>query len=484
MSKKISSKKTIPAFIRQTAIALTAGLAACGGGGTTSTPTETGNLVNVTTQSTAVGPITGFGSIIVNGVRYDDSASNVIDDHGSAIGSSALRLGMMVEVKGRSQDDGTGSASSIEAIAEVQGPLSNLNATSGTFKVFGINVQTNARTVFANIAGLSSLSAGATVEVHGLRNADTITASRVEFKTPTVGQTTVKLRGAITQLNSVAGTFNLSGANVSFTPAQVFPAGSVLAEGNLVSIRSTSAVQGSNVLASRVQNRAGKAFGFEANASSEITGLVSAFQSISSFSVGSVAVNASNAVFVRGAQSTVANGARLQVKGTLTNNVLIARLVKFEDSLGQDEFEVHGAVSNFVSLANFTVRGIQVDATNANVLYERGTATNVANGRQLEVEGSLQTTATGSILLASKIKFEDVALNASAGGQGEFESTGKITAISTDSITIGGRKINIAGSTIFRKIARAQLVVGVLVEVKGTTNADGSINAIRISLED
>ena len=68
-----------------------AALAACGGGG--------GGDANAATPSNfAQGSIEGFGSIIVNGVRYDETQARVSSDEGATLASEALKLGMVVEV--------------------------------------------------------------------------------------------------------------------------------------------------------------------------------------------------------------------------------------------------------------------------------------------------------------------------------------------------------------------------------------------------
>ena len=61
-----------------------------------------------TTSTLTEGPITGFGSIIVNGVRFDDSAAAVSDDDDAASGRDRLKLGMQVEVESESVSDASG----------------------------------------------------------------------------------------------------------------------------------------------------------------------------------------------------------------------------------------------------------------------------------------------------------------------------------------------------------------------------------------
>lgn len=462
-------------------------LSACGGSGTTGTGTGAGNTPNTVASSEdgTVGTISGFGSVIVNGVRYDDSSATVKDDFGSSLSTSRLGLGMTVHLRGKSNDDGTGSASGINVFSELQGPISALNASAGTFSLFGISVIVDAKTVFADASGLAALSNGNVVEIYGLRSGNTVTASRIERKTPGAGEAVVKLRGAITGLNTSASTFNLAGLVVSFSGAQVTPSNSSLTEGGFVAVSSTSSPSGTTLTANRVVALGSRSFTFDDSAKSELEGVISGFTSVSQFTVAGITVNASNAVFVRGTVGSLANGGRVEIKGSFSNNVLTARLVKFEDSQSLDEFELHGAVSNFTSLSNFTLRGIKVDASGAGVLFERGVAANIANGRQLEVEGSLQSSANGSILKATKVKFEDSSSSSgSSSGAGEFEFRGRIISLTGNTLVIGTRTVNLTSSTVFRRIARAQLVAGILLEIKGTLLANGNVDAERISLED
>jgi Domain of unknown function (DUF5666) len=485
-------------------------LSACGGGGssgsgTPASGTPAAQPPTVTVEDGTVGIISGFGSVIVNGVRYDDSSASVKDDHGISLSSSRLGLGMTVHLRGKSNDDGTGSASGINVFSELQGPVSALNAAAGTFTLFGIAVTVDAKTVFADVSGLAALSNGNIVEVYGLRNGNAVTATRIERKTPAAGDAVVKLRGAITGLNAAASTFNLAGLVVSFASAQVTPSNGSLTEGGFVSVSANSAPVGTTLTATRVSALGARSFSFDDRAKSELEGVISGFTSVGQFTVGGITVNATNAVFVRGTVASLANGGRVEIKGTYSNNVLNARLVKFEDSISSDDFEVHGAVSGFTSLANFVVRGIKVDASGAGILFERGVAANIANGRLLEVEGSMQSSASGSILKATKVKFEDASGSSSttsgttsvttptstsgsnsgsSSTTGEFEFTGRVTSLTGNTLVVGTRTVNLAANTVFRRIARAQLVAGVLLEIKGNLLANGNIDAERISLED
>ena len=63
----------------------------------------------------------------------------------------------------------------------------------------------------------------------------------------------------------------------------------------------------------------------------EATGNVSAFVSVSSFTVGGQKIDASAATFERGAAANLANGVRVQVKGTLSAGIVKATRVRFEN---------------------------------------------------------------------------------------------------------------------------------------------------------
>ena len=71
-------------------------MAGCGGGGGGGTTTAGGGVAG----SSATGAITGFGSIIVGGVRFDDSTASVQDDDDVPRTSSELKMGMVVKNKG------------------------------------------------------------------------------------------------------------------------------------------------------------------------------------------------------------------------------------------------------------------------------------------------------------------------------------------------------------------------------------------------
>ena len=94
--------------IRIVALAAVLVLGACGGGSMSGG--NTGNSVGVATS----GVITAFGSVFVNGVRYDITAAR-LQKNGQSVAQSALAVGEVALVHGR-QDraSGQGSAESVD----------------------------------------------------------------------------------------------------------------------------------------------------------------------------------------------------------------------------------------------------------------------------------------------------------------------------------------------------------------------------------
>ncbi len=129
------------------------------------------------TDGTGIGPVAGFGSVIVNGVKYDDTGidnTNFFDDHGRT--KVNLMAGMMVAITG-TINGASGTADNITVLRHVDGPMDDngVDLATNRLKVMGQDVVVDASTVFdngvTNLADLRTLQ-GANVnhpelEVHG-----------------------------------------------------------------------------------------------------------------------------------------------------------------------------------------------------------------------------------------------------------------------------------------------------------------------------
>ena len=99
-----------------------------------------------------VGPITDFGSVIVEGVEFDTSAAIVTID-GQPATPADLALGMVVTVQGEIDSSGTtGVADTVEFTSLIEGPVTDVDLASKTATVLGQTVRVDADTVLDRIA--------------------------------------------------------------------------------------------------------------------------------------------------------------------------------------------------------------------------------------------------------------------------------------------------------------------------------------------
>jgi len=236
-------------------------LAGCGGGGGGS---SNGGLAGSNQiNGVAVGRITGFGSVFVNGVEFETNRASFDVRGASASGDGALSVGMVVRVKGSHDDHGHGTATEVRYDAEIEGPVSDVavdaaDATMKHFKIFGQDVLANATTVFKAEGGgayaFADLATGDHVEVSGDFDGTTLIASFIEKKSAT--DTTFEVKGTVSGLSGSMFVLTLAGGstlNVTLAAGASVPAG--LADGSFVELHGTlpDAMQPTEFLASRVQ---------------------------------------------------------------------------------------------------------------------------------------------------------------------------------------------------------------------------------------
>ena len=375
-------------------------LAACGGGGSDSASSDTATAY-------ASGPITGFGSVIVNGVRFDDSSARITDDDDVALGRDELRLGMMAEVQSAgvaSDSQGRhGRALAIRIGNEIVGPVSAVDATAKTLTALGQIVNVTDNTLFGEriSGGLAGIALGTVIQVNGVLNVSTghYTATRIDVK-PNAPY--FRLRGVIAELDTSAKTFKIGSALISYAGLSTTDVFASLANGLLVRVRlQTTQVDGAWV-AARI---AGGVRKIENQDEAEIHGLITSFTSVTKFSVNGISVDATNATFPNG-QAGVVLGARVEVEGKAVDGVIVARKVELQDEreIHIRGFELHGDITAIdTTLKTFVLRGVTVNYASA-VVYKNGSAADLKVGAQVEVRGMLNL--DGKTLTAVGIEFE------------------------------------------------------------------------------
>ena len=215
MNSQVRLKKSLLAASIAASITM---LSACGGSGTASDPTAG--------SSSTVGVITGFGSIYVNGVKYEtDSAS--VDIDGKSSYETHLGIGDVVVLKGTVNADGvTGTATSVSCSDELEGyvlDLSGLTSGVGTINVMGQNVTVDIDTVFNSdsMASISELSVNDIIEVSGFADGTgNILATRIETKNAAED---IELKGLVSNLDATAMTFTIGSLTIDYSSAAELP---------------------------------------------------------------------------------------------------------------------------------------------------------------------------------------------------------------------------------------------------------------------
>ena len=349
----------------------------------------------------ASGPINGFGSIIVNGVRFDDSTQNIADDEGTPRTRSELKLGMVVEVRGSAiaTDALTGisssAASSITLGSEIVGPIAaGFNPAVASFVVLGRTIDVQPTTVFADVGGMAALAAGNVVEVYGLYNAasDRFTATRIELKSANLSP--YRIRGPISGLDSMAKKFLIGSELIDYsTLGSGVPA---LTIGAVVRVRFGAPQINGVWTATRLRDGANRP---DDGSHSKLEGVISGY-SAAGFSIGGVPVTTGASV-IEPVGSQLADGIRVEVEGTFASGVLAASRIEVEASSGKPEFEFHGTVE-VITLSTVTIHGGISISYDGNTILKDFPAGGLVPGSNVEIKARL---VNGTQLLATRIEY-------------------------------------------------------------------------------
>lgn len=349
----------VAAVLALTLLAMATAGCSSGGGG------ESGGAAAATTVTTTAseGPIAGFGSVIMNGVRWDtDSAEFEIN--GSPGSQSDLDVGMIVRVEGQRFADGSARADRVIFESGLRGPvrrLENLGPDARALEIFGIRaIVSRADTVFDG-TDLDSLATDTVVDLSGFVNGNgELEATHLRLRSgPFVNVTEVKLFGTVSGL--AGGSFMIGTSEIRFDETTLLedfgPDGlrdglEVRVEGLLLA---NDAVGATEIEAPR----RGRDDRF---AEYEIQGVVSDFLSISDFRVAGQRVDASSAQFEPNDPALLRDGVRVEVEGPIdASGVLIAEEVKFRSNRVRIHAEVASDADVDVASDRIWLLGIPID---------------------------------------------------------------------------------------------------------------------------
>ena len=363
-----------------------------GGGGSASyTPSSS--------QSTT-GAVTGFGSVIVNGVHFDTSSA-AITINGEPAVLSDLAVGMIVDIGGDGKnesgeedyehgedDDGIedqeDNALSIDASSELKGEVLSVSITSGLgeLSVMGQTVQISASTVFdsdeASIASIDNLAAGHIVEVSGFSDGNgEIFATRVELEALDFASFLaahsegVEVKGNITNLDLTEKTFDLGSISVNYSNAEIDSdddgsddgSDSGLSNDFYVEVESTEGIVNGVLIAASVEREDDGERGHQGSVNEhyDIEGIITSDYDGSHFSINGITVVVSNStVFLNTDTAALTAGTEIEVEGVfdIAGN-LQADTIELEEEADQ---QMTGVVSDIaLNFGTVNVGSITLD---------------------------------------------------------------------------------------------------------------------------
>jgi len=390
-------------------IAATALAVGCGGGDSGVGTGGTGSP-----QSFSQGPISGFGSIVVNGVHFDDSAAGVVDDDGNVLSHAQdLRLGTVVDLEGGVVTDNAAAATKITVHVDLVGPVTTAyDSAGGRLAVLGQPVRVVSTTALDRFAGgAASITAGSAVAVSSLydRATGVYVATRID---PAPAGAHFAIRGAPSAIDATARTFTIGGVVFSYgsvAPPTPFAAGE-LVRAVLAAARDG---QGRWVVTAFGQARTALPDG----RSGGVDGVVSSVADATHFVVNGAPVDATNAR-VTPTGATVGVQSRVVVKGTVSGGVLVASSVHVHAANdnddgsqggngnggdGDDQVEIDGPILTLdTAHQTFTMRGPTTVSYASASFAAGGAAADLAVGKVVDMTGKLS--ADGTYVIASTIK--------------------------------------------------------------------------------
>ena len=353
-------------------IALTA-LAACGGGNST-VPVAPPPAADVPQPSpspvgtTVVGPISGFGSVIVNGVRYDTGGTSFTID-GTPGSQSDLKVGQIVVLKSEKDASGSDIALSIDYEEILEGPVSSIDVANDSFVILGRTVLVDSTTSFDDDISPSSIDgimAGDILEISGYFNADgDILATRVEKSDDQSLSNDYEIHGIVENLDTSALTFQLGTLTIGYGSAVLEDFGDrMIMNGDFVEVEGTTFSNDGTFIATEVENQNDDRDEYkgEENDEAEITGLITTFESAERFTISGLTIlTNSSTEFEDGVAADLGPNVHVEVEGEYNAaGELVADTIEFDL---ESNIEISSTVDS-VDVANnqFTVFGITFTA--------------------------------------------------------------------------------------------------------------------------
>tara|TARA_R110002012_G_scaffold77826_4_gene198134 strand:+ start:23661 stop:26408 length:2748 start_codon:yes stop_codon:yes gene_type:complete len=433
---------------------------------------------------TATGVITGFGSVYINGVKFETDQAGVTAN-GENDTEDALEVGMVVTVNGNVGADGEGAeASSIDYQASAEGPVTGISLADKTITLLGQVYFIDDLTEFENVT-FDSIQIGNWIEISAIENNDgQYIATRIELSSSSEG---IQLVGEVSQLDTVAMTFNIGEQVIDYSSATV--EGELL-DGVEVEVESETDLVDGILVATEVeieeaQDLAGQLIGFE--------GEIEVFTSVTDFVVDDQAITTTDETIFKGGQSSdLALGVDIAVRGSIVADVFVATEIRIEHDT---EIKIEGLIeSTDLETNSIVILGKTIFTDE----YTRFIDDSEDDERRFRIDDiligdkvSIKAFDNEGQLLASQVKRKKT-VNEVDDDTETTELEGKVSDISAPTFSVNGVTVKVTDASVIESPNGAELntseffstiTLGTEVEVEGIPQDDGSLLALEIEIE-
>ena len=446
----------------------------------TSCGSDTGPTAGIGGTGITQGEITAFGSIFVNGIEFETDDSQFEVDGNSTANQSNLSIGMVVTIKGKINSDGlTGTADSVDYDDEVQGPVAAITGPvdgQRTISIFNKSVTIDETSTSYKDTNFADIAQNDIVEISGFSTSATgITATFVKKTGTFPADTEIELRGTISELST--SNFKLAGITIDTdNDTEIDVPGGNLSDGLFVEVHGDLQSSLTSVLAREIEFEDDD---FEDGSELSLQGVISDFNSIADFEVGSQTVDASTAT-LSPASAILQDGVQIEVEGEIVGGVLIAEEIELQEG----SVELKAAVSA-VDMTNNQMQ-FQFPPTSGSILVTIDNQTqfedefsdvqnfslaDISPADFIQVEGF----ENGSGVIASEVKRLDP-------GDEDTQIQGSVSAYSqSTSITILGLTFMFDGNEDYEPGGLdSSITTGDIIELVDENNpADGIIDKIK-----
>jgi hypothetical protein len=322
------------------------------------------------------GTIDGFGSVIVNGIRFDSSKALILVN-GRAATEDDLRAGYQVTVTGTLGENSSGVAEKIEFYPELVGTITQIDKEKNQLIVSGRLVQINFRTLFGNSIesnDIDGLSIGDRVQISGHHNAEQLlTATRIDIDSELTTNYT-QLSGEISNLNESIYQFTLANTVINYAGASL-----INIYGNRLNNRMRVTVKGTKGTSGEIQAQQIYDLNYEVGSDIpyiKIEGRITRFTSTTDFEVNGIRCTTnSQTQYEFAAANNLKEDASVEISGSKNSSgILVANRIQFDL---EDENHIEGQVisininSGYIATGSLQIGDATIKATSSTRYEDR-----------------------------------------------------------------------------------------------------------------